>query len=120
MMYNPTMIYLTDIKMESIENPTITNIQKAFNALLLSKEMQVDHISLTNDSELALAIYKQTVILQDYGRFKYDGPDGPGELLSARYKEGSIFNKIEELNNLLENDEREKIMELLKSLPKPE
>ncbi len=73
-----------------------------------------------NDSELALDIYQNTVILQDYGRFKYDGPDGPGELLSVGYKEGSIFYKIEEVTNLLEDDEREKLMELLKSLPEPE
>jgi len=117
------MITLTDRKGKEIENPAITDIQKALNDLFLSKDIKnvkENYVSLMNDSELALDIYQSTIILQDYGRFKYDGPDGPGELLSVRYKEGSIFYKIEEVTNLLEGDEREKLIELLKSLPKPE
>ncbi|MDP2873889.1 MAG: hypothetical protein Q8N84_01160 [bacterium] len=116
------MIYLTNRKGEDTENPTITDIQKAFNDLLISKDTKnvgENHISLVNDSELALEIYQATVVLQDYG-CGYDGPGGPGELLRVRYKEGSLFYKIDEAVRLLENEEREKLIKLLKSLPKSE
>lgn len=116
------MITLTDRKGKNVENPTITDIQKALNDLHLSKDIKdvkENYVSLVNDSELDLEIYQQTVILQDWSR-SYDGPGGPGELLRVRYKEGSLFNKIEEVVNLLDGEEREKLIKLLKSLPKPE
>jgi len=112
------MIHFWNLKGKFIENATITDIQKGLNKLFLSRNGR-SCISLMNESELALDIYRQTIILQDYGMFKYDGPDGPGELLSVRYKEGSIFNRIEEAINFLENEEIGKLKKLLKSLPKP-
>lgn len=117
------MIYLKNRKREGIGDPTITDIQKSLNDLFISKDIKnvkENYVSLMNDSELALEIYQNTVVLQDYGRWGYDGPGGPGELLRVRYKEGSIFYKIEEAVRLLENEEREKLIELLKLLPKPE
>ncbi|HSX48737.1 MAG TPA: hypothetical protein VLE44_00580 [Candidatus Saccharimonadales bacterium] len=117
------MITLTDRKGKEIENPTITDIQKALNDLYLSKDVKnvmENYVSLINSDELDLEIYQQTIVLQDWGRTGYDGPGGPSELLRIRYKEGSLSNKIEEAINLLDGEEREKLIELLKFLPKPE
>jgi len=117
------MITLTDRKGKEIENPTITDIQKALNDLYLSKDVTnvvKNYVSLINSDELDLEIYQQTIVLQDWGRTGYDGPGGPGELLRIRYKEGSLFDEIEKAVNHLDEEEREKLIELLKSLPKPE
>ena len=71
-----------------------------------------------NDSELALEIYQNTIVLQDYGHFKYDGPGGPGELLMVRIEEGSLLPFLEEAVNLLDGYEIKKLTQLLNSLPK--
>ena len=122
------MICLEDTSKKSIEDATLVDIQKAFNKLyVLIKTTdpapigtKSNFISLMNDSELALDIYQKTVVLQDYGRFSYDGPGGPGKIVRVRVEEGSLFSKLEEVVDLLDNDEVEKLVNVLKSLPKPE
>ena len=120
------MIYLEDTNRKVIENATLMDIQKAFNNLYVlikatdSVPAKSNYISLMNDSELALEIYQKTVVLQDYGRFSYDGPGGPGEIVRVRVEEGGLFSKLEEAIDLLDNDEVEKLVNVLKSLPKPE
>ena len=117
------MIYmLSDRKGKITTYATIENVHKAlFDLITGKKEVDVkdNYVSLQNESELAMEIYPRTIILQDYGRFGYDGPGGPGELLRVRYKEGSLVTVIEEAVNLLADDEREKLIKLLKTLPKP-
>lgn len=122
-MYNMGMITLTNRKGVVIEDPTLTDIQKSLNDLYLSRDVKnvlVNYVSLINFDELEIEIYQQTIILQDWSRGKYDGPGGPGELLRIRYKEGSLFGKIEKVVNLLDGEEREKLIDVLNSLPKPE
>lgn len=117
------MITLINSNGDSFENPTITEIQKAFNELYLPKKDKnplENYISLMNLNELEVRIYPQTVLLQDWGGWSYDGPGGPGELLLVRYKERSLFYKLEEAVELLANDEREKLTALLQALSKPE
>ncbi len=116
------MIILTDRKGHTTSNAKIIDIQKAFNDLFLSKSADnplTNYVSLTNDNELELQIYKRTIIIQDWGGWKYDGPGGPGEILRVRYKEGSFFNFIEKALDVLENEEREQLIGILQSLPQP-
>ncbi len=113
------MLYLTDIFGVDYENPDLLKIQKSLTDLFLSKKGN-DNILLTNDSELSLEVYKQTIILQEYGGFAYDGPGGPGELLRIRYKEGSLIYVLEEVIKLFDDYETDKLITLLNNLPKPE
>ena len=50
----------------------------------------------------------------------YNDPGGPGELLRIRYKEGSLLHIIDRAANLLEGEEEEELIKLLKTLAKPD
>jgi len=123
-MYVAGGVILTDRKGKEINNPIINDVQKALTNLLISNPNEPikpdgNYVSLLNLNELELQIYQQTVVLQDWAT-PYDGPGGPGEILRVRYKEGSLFDKIEDAVTFLGDEEREKLLKLLKSLPKPE
>lgn len=108
------MINLTKINGETVNDVTFADIKAAFLELYRSH----GRITLMNDSELALEIYQNTVVLQDYGHFKYDGPGGPGELLTIRVEEGSLLPVLEEAVELLDGYEIKKLIQLLNSLPR--
>jgi hypothetical protein len=78
---------MTDRKGKENNNPSLVDVQKALTNLLLGKDIEKvkdNYVFLINDSELALEIYQNTIILQDYGRYSYDGPGGSGEILRVR------------------------------------
>lgn len=121
-------LILTDLKGKETIDPSLEKIQKAitdlfiFNPFSSNKENKNKNrfISIfNNETEIALEIYHQTIIAQDYGLCGYDGPGGPGELIRKRYKEGSLIYIIDKVINSLENFDNENIVKLLKSLPEP-
>ncbi len=120
------MIYLENMTGKEIKDATIVDIKKALFALFMRKSGEGPRdtnwkIIITNIyEEVYLEVYHRTIILQDLGNFKYDGPGGPGELLRIRVKEGSLSYVIEDVVNLLENYKLKKLIKVLKSLPKPD
>ena len=120
------MISLEDITGKETENATIAAVEKALFALFMRKSGEGPRdtdckVIITNTyEEIYLEVYNHTIILQDLGHFKYDGPGGPGELLRIRVKEGSLSYIIEDVIDLLENYELKKLIKVLKSLPKPD
>ena len=116
------LLTLTKRNGEHFQNPMVTEIQKALHDLFVARKTEnalTNFVSLINVDELEMQIYKQTIVLQDWGRHHYDGPGGPGELLRVRYKEGSLLPKIEEAAGLLNEEERGGLIKLLNALPKP-
>ena len=120
--YNIIMLSLENINGESIENATLQDIKKALLALFMKKsgEGKSHKVTIWNDyEEISLEVYENTLILQDWGHFRYDGPGGAGELLRIRVKEGSISYIIDEVVNLFGEYKLKELIKLLKSLPKP-
>ena len=115
------MIYL-DTKIDEIKtskkSASLIDIQKALNKLFTSKHIAHSKVELTNESELALEIYYNTVVLQDYGNSTYDGPGGPGEKLCIRVNVKHLFYNAEKIMNLLDNYQEEKLIKFLNTLPK--
>lgn len=113
-------LYLTDIHGKHTEKVSFSQIKDAYLELFRQKSSGKDNVvSISNASEEMLEIYSQSVVFTDLGGFVYDGPGGAGELLSIRYEEGTILPLLEEICNLLEGSSAEKIISLLKKLPKP-
>lgn len=115
------LIYLTDSKGTEIEHPTFAQIKDAYLEVFRSKSYsRSNFISITHSSEeKELEIYPQSIVLIDHLLF-YDGPKGPAELLSIRYKEGTILPILEEAITLFQGGEIKRLIELFKTLPKPD
>lgn len=96
---------------------TLIEFQKALNRLYLSKNPGDSRISINNARELTLDIYLNSVVLQDY-LSGYDGPGGPGEKYRGRINVKHIFDNAEKILQLLDEDDEEKLIALLKILPK--
>lgn len=115
------LIYLTNNKGNEIQYPSFSQIKDAYLEVFRSKSYgRSNFISILHSAEeKELEIYPQSIVLIDHLLF-YDGPKSPAELLSIRYKEGTILPILEEVMNLFQGGETEKLIELLKTLPKPD
>jgi hypothetical protein len=114
-------LFLTDIHGKETEKASFSQIKEAYLELFRHKGYGKLHINILDSlNELELEIYSQSVILIDQCQYIYDGPGCEAERLSMRYEEGSILPILEELCNLLyDGVGEEKIIKLLKTLPKP-
>lgn len=113
-------LYLTDSKGNEIQHPDFVQIKNAYLEVFRSKSYsRSNFISIVlSGEEKELEIYPQSIVLIDHLLF-YEGPGGPAELLSVRYQEGTILPVLEEAINLFQGGEMEKLIKLLKTLPKP-
>lgn len=114
-------IYLIDNEGNEIQYPSFIQIKDAYLKVFRSKSYSRNNfISISHSAEeKELEIYPQSIVLIDHLMF-YDGPKGPAELLSIRYKEGTILPILEEAINLFQGGEIERLIELFKTLPKPD
>lgn len=113
-------LYLTDIHGNETVKASFGQIKDAYLELFRKKSSGMsDVVIISNISEEVLEIYSQSIVFTDLGRFAYDGPGGPAEILSIRYEEGTILPVLEKVCNLLEGSEAGDILEIFKKLPKP-
>lgn len=114
-------LYLTDNKGNETQHPDFAQIKNAYLEVFRSKSYsRSNFISIVHSAEeKELEIYPQSIVLIDHLLF-YDGPSSPAELLSMRYKEGTVLPILEEVINLFQTGDMEKLIKLFKTLPKPE
>ena len=112
-------LFLTDIHGKETDKASFSQIKDSYLELFRLKGYGKFYIDLMSIGEMELEIYSQSIVLIDQGRYRYDGPRGLAERFFTRYEEGSILPILEELCNLLEGDDEEGIIKLLKTLPKP-
>lgn len=114
-------INLTDNEGNEFNNPSFIQIKDAYLKVYRAKSYsRSNFISISHTAgEMELEIYPQSIVLIDHLLF-YDGPKGPAEILSMRYKEGTVLPILEESINLYQGGEIEKLITLLKTLPKPD
>lgn len=110
---------LINIHGDIISNASFGQIKDAYLELFRLKGSGKFFLTIMNPIELELEIYTQSIVLIDYGRYVYDGPGGGAEILAIRYEEGTILPILEEVTNLLNGGDDEKLITLLKTLPKP-
>jgi len=110
---------LTKIDGSTIEDPSSPQIKQAYLELF-RQQGGSGRISLFTLEELELTIYQQTIVLQDYGNYHYDGPGGPGELLMIRFKESTILPILEKIVDLMgDPGNTDELIKLLRTLPAP-
>lgn len=109
------MIYLTN-RMGTLINNIDTNIIKSeLSELLLSMDQEHNSIMLSNDCELYLEIYKNTLILIDR---KTTAPNKENMLLNVKTQTGSVLNIIDQVEIFLKENEVNDLIKILSALPK--
>jgi hypothetical protein len=118
--YSSEELTLTDIHGNVSTNALFSQIKDAYLELYRAKFSGKFCVTVKNTSELEMEIYSQTIVITDYGRFAYDGPGSPAEIVSIRYREETILPVLEKLCELFIHGTNEEIISLLKTLPKPQ
>ena len=109
------MIYLTN-RMGILINDVDANLIKSeLSELLLSKDQEHNSIMLSNDCELCLEIYKNTLLLVDR-----KNPDANKEntLLNIKTQTGSVLNIVEQVVVFLKVNDVDSLIKILSTLPK--
>lgn len=115
------LIGLTDKNGKYTNNAEYADIRDAYLEVFRTKSysrqnfISINHVA----EELEMEIYLQSVVLIDHTKF-YDGPSGSAELAVIRFKEGEILPKLQEILDLYQGGEVDKVIKIIESLPKPE
>jgi hypothetical protein len=98
-----------------INNVDIVIIKSELSELLLSKDQEHNIMMLSNDFEMCLEIYKNTLLLVDRKK-----PDVNKEnvLLDIKTQTGSVLNVIEQVVIFLKENDVNGLIKILSALPK--